>query len=63
MKDIKLVTYSTNGMMFEDNFKNMNELKKYVKNCGGFRALGDYEIYTQDNQYRYCKITRTWVRL
>lgn len=60
MKDIKLISYSTNGIIFEDLFDNMTQLKEYVKQCGGFKQIGDYEIYTQDNQYRYNKTTRCW---
>lgn len=62
MKNIKLVTYA-GPLMFENNFRNMSELKKYVKNCGGFKAIGDYEIYTQDNEYRYNNTLKIWVKL
>lgn len=63
MKKVKLVTYSENGMMFEDLFENMNQLNKYVKSCGGFKQIGDYEIYTQDNKYRYNTSLKMWVML
>lgn len=63
MKNIKLITYSERGFMFEEYFKNMNQLKQYVKSCGGFRALEDYEIYTRDNEYRYNNTLKIWVKL
>ncbi len=62
VKKVKLVTYS-NGYMFEDNFENLNQLRKYVKTCGGFKSLGDYEIYSQDNKYKYNTRFNYWYEL
>ena len=63
-----LITYGS-GQVFTDSFKTMKNLKGYVKNIGGFRELGEYDIYKtengkawklRNNTSQYHKYTNYW---